>query len=326
MSLNERGLGRGLDALFRNAATQPQYLEQEKDVAQNAGASNVSKMPVTALSPARGQPRVKFDEAALQELADSIRSQGIVQPLLVRPIKTGSMTSYEIIAGERRWRAARLAGLDEVPVFIREMSDEDALTAALIENLQREDLNPMEEAIAIQALRDRLSENQDDLAKRLGKSRSAVSNTLRLLNLPEPMREALRNGTITPGHARTLLSLPDEELQNLLFEAILQNQWAVRDAEAAVLYWRQHGVLPPEIMEKHPPEHQKKRTEKPEIIKTMIQHLRSTLHPKANISGTENMGRVTVPYESQEQLAKILELLSAIPASHSEATQDTKKA
>lgn len=204
-----------------------------------------------------------------------------------------------------------MAGLEEVPVFIRDMSDEDALTAALIENLQREDLNPLEEALAIQTLRDRLAGSQEELAKRLGKSRSAVANALRLLQLPEAMREALRDGSLSPGHARALLALPEEDLREVLFEAIVQAHLSVRDAEAAVVYWKRHGVLPPAVTGAAQSRPKNARTEKSETIKRMILGLRSAVHPKATIAGTDKIGRITLPYESAEQLAHLLARLGA---------------
>ncbi|MEI3478797.1 MAG: ParB/RepB/Spo0J family partition protein [Bilophila sp.] len=220
MSAIERGLGRGLDALFRNVtAEEPSSGKQETFAAAPRATTT---LPLAALTPCKSQPRKHFDEAALDQLAASIRSQGVIQPLLVRPLRSETATVYEIVAGERRWRAAQKAGLTEVPVYLREMSDEDALTAALIENLQREDLNPLEEALAIQSLRERLPLSQEDLARRLGKSRSAVANALRLLQLPRPMQEALKDGLFTPGHARAVLALPERALQDVLFAAIME--------------------------------------------------------------------------------------------------------
>ena len=263
MSANERGLGRGLDALFRNVTPAERASSAKADSAEVPAPSvpkSTTTLPIAALTPCKGQPRKHFDEAALDELAASIRSQGVIQPLLVRPRRTETATIYEIVAGERRWRAAQRAGLTEVPVYLRELSDEDALTAALIENLQREDLNPLEEAQAIQSLRERLPYSQEELAQRLGKSRSAVANSLRLLQLPRPMQDALKDGVFTPGHARAVLALPA-------------------------------------------------RAPKPACIKLVIRQLRENVAPKASISGTDRAGRITLPYESEEQLAELLSRL-----------------
>ena len=251
MSANERGLGRGLDALFRNVTPAERPSSAKADSAEVPAPSvpkNTTTLPIAALTPCKGQPRKHFDEAALDELAASIRSQGVIQPLLVRPRRTETATIYEIVAGERRWRAAHRAGLTEVPVYLRELSDEDALTAALIENLQREDLNPLEEAQAIQSLRERLPYSQEELAQRLGKSRSAVANSLRLLQLPRPMQDALKDGVFTPGHARAVLALPERALQDILFNAVMTRRLSVRDAEEAVIHWKRHGLLPSSLM------------------------------------------------------------------------------
>lgn len=305
MSNTERGLGRGIEALFRNVPT----VAPEGDIPEGIKSSpaGISKLPLAALTPNQGQPRKYFSEEALDELADSIRSQGVVQPLLVRPLHTETATIYEIVAGERRWRAAQRAGLTEVPVYIREMSDDDALTAALIENLQREDLNPLEEALAIQALRERLPLSQEELAQRLGKSRSAVANALRLLQLPQSMQDALRDGQFTPGHARAILALPSLDLQEILFSAIMERHLSVRDAESAVVHWKRHGVFPTAIAVQTAVK--PSRADRPESIKIVIKQLREAVHPKATISGTENLGRITLPYESPAQLAQILERL-----------------
>lgn len=310
MSVHERGLGRGLDALFGNvsSANTGTLKNVLPESAVTPFVAEVTTLPIAALRPGQGQPRKHFDEGALEELTASIRSQGVVQPLLVRPLRTDTATFYEIVAGERRWRAAQRAGLTEVPVYLRELSDDDALTVALIENLQREDLNPLEEAQAIQSLRERLPLNQEELAMRLGKSRSAVANALRLLQLPPVMQEALRGELFTPGHARAVLALPERELQERLFAAILERHLSVRDAESAVVHWKRNGSLPAAISEM-PPSLRSSRTQKPESIKLVIRQLRETVHPKATIAGTDSMGRITLPYESEEQLAGILQRL-----------------
>ena len=326
MSVSRRGMGQGLDALFRNMPSVP--VERPGRTVASSGdttppetwAAQPVSLPIAALTPGQGQPRKYFDETALNELAASIRSQGVIQRILVRPCHTETTTIYEIVAGERRWRAAQRAGLTEVPVYLREMNDEDALTAALIENLQREDLNPLEEAQAIQSLRERLPLSQEELAQRLGKSRSAVANALRLLQLPEPMREALREGTFTPGHARAVLALPERALQDLLFRAVMERHLSVRDAEAAVLYWRKHGMLPTSISAG--PARKNGRTAKPETIRQAILQLRASVAPKATIAGSERMGRITLPYESAEQLADLLRRLGLEPAESSEISRE----
>lgn len=299
MSVNKHGLGRGIDVLFRNIPAESGNQQDDK-------GSTV--LPVAVLRPCPNQPRRVFEDQPLQELAESIRSQGIVQPLLVRPISGG--THYEIVAGERRYRAAKLVGLSEVPVVIRSMSDDEALTAALVENLQREDLNPLEEAEAMHALRERLNESQEALAMRIGKSRSAVANALRLLQLPEDMRLALAGNVFTPGHARAVLAIPDEEIQRKLYEVIVARQLSVRDAESAVQHVKRTGELPASLdsgQEGTKPAGP--RSPKPELVRDVQRVLRETLGGKVTVSGSGDMGRVTIPYESADHLATLMRLL-----------------
>ena len=235
MSANERGLGRGLDALFRNVTPAERPSSAKADSAEVPAPSvpkNTTTLPIAALTPCKGQPRKHFDEAALDELAASIRSQGVIQPLLVRPRRTETATIYEIVAGERRWRASRMAGLTEVPVIVKDVTDEQAMELALVENLQREDLDPVEEAAGIRELMTRCDLTQEQAARKLGKSRSALANSLRLLSLPETVLELLKSGFITIGHAKVVLGLPTPELQEEAAQMIADNQLNVRQAEA----------------------------------------------------------------------------------------------
>ncbi len=200
MAAKKGGLGRGMDSLFtENTVETKQAVE----------------LRLSQIVPNRDQPRKVFDDAALRELSDSIKMHGLIQPLLVRPMNDGS---YQIVAGERRWRASRLAGLEKVPVVIKEMADSEVMELALIENLQREDLNPIEEAEGYKTLMDTYSLTQEQAAERVGKSRSAVANALRLMSLNAAEKEALQNGVITAGHARALLSIPDKELRRQALE------------------------------------------------------------------------------------------------------------
>ena len=235
MSANERGLGRGLDALFRNVTPAERPSSAKADSAEVPAPSvpkSTTTLPIAALTPCKGQPRKHFDEAALDELAASIRSQGVIQPLLVRPRRTETATIYEIVAGERRWRASRMAGLTEVPVIVKDVTDEQAMELALVENLQREDLDPVEEAAGIRELMTRCDLTQEQAARKLGKSRSALANSLRLLSLPETVLELLKSGFITIGHAKVVLGLPTPELQEEAAQMIADNQLNVRQAEA----------------------------------------------------------------------------------------------
>lgn len=212
------GLGTGLDALFQDNSP----IESEK---------SIITLSVNEVEPNREQPRKEFDEKALAELSKSIEKNGVIQPILVRPVTGGA---YQIVAGERRWRAARMAGLTEVPVVIREMSDEDAAVFALIENLQREDLNPVEEAEGIRSLIEEFGMTQEEAADRVGKSRTAVTNTLRLLKLPANIRSMVVNGKITAGHARALIPLEEEGEMLRIANAVTDNNLTVREVEKIV--------------------------------------------------------------------------------------------
>ncbi len=214
------GLGRGMDALFLD----------------NSGAENGNNgtiLNINEIEPNRNQPRKNFNEIGLEELAKSIEQNGIIQPILVRPMSDGS---YQLIAGERRWRAARMAGLNQVPVTIREMSDEEASVFALIENLQREDLSPVEEAEGLKSLIESYGFTQEEAADRVGKSRTAVTNTLRLLKLPSPVLQLLGDGKITAGHARALLGLDDGKEMMRIAQATVAQELSVRQVEKMVKY------------------------------------------------------------------------------------------
>lgn len=212
------GLGTGLDALFQDNSP----IESEK---------SIITLSVNEVEPNREQPRKEFNESALSELSKSIEKNGVIQPILVRPKAGGA---YQIVAGERRWRASRMAGLTEIPVVIREMSDEEAAVFALIENLQREDLNPVEEAEGIRSLIEEFGMTQEEAADRVGKSRTAVTNTLRLLKLPENILSMVAKGKITAGHARALISLEDEGKMLKIANAIIDNNLTVREVEKTV--------------------------------------------------------------------------------------------
>lgn len=215
MMAKRGGLGKGLDALFVDNST----LEEEQ---------GVQMLRLSEIEPNRNQPRKEFDREALQQLADSIREHGVLQPLLVRTI---GESNYQLVAGERRWRAARMAGISEVPVIVKELDDTQAMEIALIENLQREDLNPIEEALGYQVLTEQYGMTQEEVAKRVGKSRPAVANALRLLGLPEPILEMVKHGEISSGHARALLAFESEREMLAVAEKIISHGLTVRDVE-----------------------------------------------------------------------------------------------
>lgn len=213
MAKRQGGLGKGLDAIF---------------VDNSVSSDSSSVLPVSEISPDRTQPRKVFSDESLSELADSIREHGVLQPILVRPVAGGS---YRIVAGERRWRAARLAGLDSVPVIIKEMSDAEAFSVALVENLQREDLNPVEEAEGYRQLADTQGWTQEQIASKVGKSRSTVANAMRLLTLPDGILTMLREGRITSGHAKAILGIQDDEIRQRVAALVSDKNLSVRAAE-----------------------------------------------------------------------------------------------
>jgi ParB family transcriptional regulator, chromosome partitioning protein len=240
--MNKRqALGKGLDALI------PQL--PGKAEAPRSGAGTLSargeplSCPIEEIVPGRHQPRKRFDEKGILELAQSIKEDGVLQPLLVRP-REGKGAKFELVAGERRWRAAQKAGLKEVPIIVRKLDDSKALELSLVENLQREDLNPIEEAEGFRRLTDEFGYSQDQLAERVGKDRSTVANALRLLKLPAAIKEDLAEGKITAGHARAILSLPSSAEMNLLKNQIVKQQLSVRQAENIARRMLQAGAKP----------------------------------------------------------------------------------
>ena len=217
MAKKQSGLGKGLSALM---------LENSVDemVATNT-------LPLNEIMPNKEQPRKTFDEGALQELADSITQHGVLQPLLVRPLPSGG---YQLVAGERRWRASRIEGLTEVPVVIKELTDEEVIEIAMIENLQREDLNPLEEALGYRYMMDELNITQEQAAEKVGKSRPAVANAIRLLRLPDEVQEMVKNNLISPGHARALLGFENQEIIIQTAKRIVKEDLSVREVETLV--------------------------------------------------------------------------------------------
>ncbi|UZP66558.1 ParB/RepB/Spo0J family partition protein [Desulfovibrio mangrovi] len=292
-----RGLGRGLDALFK----------ANEEPAAAAGATTPNTLPLRMLKPNPNQPRKAFTEEALEELASSIKAQGVLQPLLVRPLKDGDTSFYEIVAGERRWRASRMVGLREVPVIIKEMTDLETLAVGLIENLQREDLNPMEEALGMQELKEKFGLSQEDLSQKLGKSRSSIANTLRLLQLSESARGMLQNGTISAGHARTLLAV-GEDVRAEMLDRIIKDMLTVREAEAMAQYWKAHGELPPASGAEKGKEAKGARpaVSLSERMVDIHTQLSSVFSGKVAVSGTEEKGKVTLSFSSQDELNELL--------------------
>ncbi|MCL2509150.1 MAG: ParB/RepB/Spo0J family partition protein [Oscillospiraceae bacterium] len=289
MAAKKSGLGRGLDALFA-----------DNSVEENSGASAV-KLKLMDIEPNRDQPRKAFDEEALSELAESIAKHGILQPLLVRPLSGGG---YRLIAGERRWRAARLAGLTEAPVVVREMTDEEEAVFALIENLQREDLNPLEEATGFRTLMDKFSLTQEEAAEKVGKSRPAVANALRLLKLPEPVLRMVGSGELSAGHARALIPIEDEPLMLELAGLIVSKGLSVRETER-----RAKALSKPRGGEKMPEQHGRREVFYDEVELTLTE----TLCRKIKVlNGRNGTGTVEIAFHDKEDLTRLANALNAL--------------
>lgn len=279
------GLGKGLDALFLDNSTENQ-------------SGSVTQLSLNEIEPNREQPRKHFDEAALSELSESIAMHGVIQPLLVRPISDGG---YQLIAGERRWRASRMAGLTQVPVVIREMSDSEAMELALIENLQREDLNPVEEAEGLKLLMDTYSLTQEQAAERVGKSRPAVANALRLLSLPAKVIGLLKEGKLSSGHARALLPLRDEKTMLLLCKEIEEKDLSVRETERIVKNL---------LSEKKEKKEKKPKKRDPYYDECELS-IREALGRKANINLAKgDKGTIEIEFFGKDDLKKILKSLA----------------
>lgn len=277
-------LGRGLDALLGDSAL----------FTQEGGSV---RLPIGEVEPGLNQPRKYFDEKSIRELADSIRQYGIMQPLTVRRLRSGS---YQIISGERRWRAAKIAGLDEVPATVIEADDRKVMELGLIENLQREDLNPMEEAAGYQALMQDYGLTQEETAKRLGKSRPVVANTMRLLALPKEIQEHIIQGNLSAGHGRVLLPLQDPKRQLALCGEILEKGYSVRETEGRV-----HHLLAEKTAEAEAPI----RT----AYETQAQHLTESLGRRVSISPGKKKGKIALEYYSEADLQLLMTALAALP-------------
>ncbi len=283
-------LGRGLAALIGDVGN-------EKQPAQ-APARGQRRVPLAFLKPNPRNPRHHFSDAELGELAGSIRERGIIQPIVVRTVR-GATDSYEIIAGERRWRAAQRAGLHEVPIIVHEASDAEALEIAIIENVQRADLNPLEEAAGYQALGDAYKYTQEEIAKTVGKSRSHVANTLRLLKLPEAVKAYINAGKLTAGHARALISLPDPEA---VAHEIVARELNVRDVEA---FAQQHASAAGKA--------KKKRARAPKDVDTLAveKRLSDALGLTVTIETRGEAGTVQIAYRDLDQLDEVIRRLES---------------
>lgn len=296
--VKKNALGRGLGALITDAT------EDSKSRSQSVVAA-MQELSLVDIRPNPFQPRTEFDEEALNELAASIRTIGIVQPITVRAVENGK---YEIIAGERRFRASKLAGLETIPAYIRKTEDESLLELALIENIQREDLNAIEVAISYQRLLDECSLTQDALSDRVGKKRATVANYLRLLRLPAQIQLAIRDKKITMGHARAIISIEDTDTQFMIFEQILKYDFSVRKVEEIV---RELANPKEELPEENEPQ-QKRKNEIGDYIE-LQKHLSRRFDTKIELKRNENgKGKIVIAFKSDSELERIVELLDRI--------------
>jgi ParB family chromosome partitioning protein len=279
--LSKRGLGRGLEALIP-------IVEKDEE--------NVQEIDIKKIVANEKQPRRGFDESKLEELADSMKQHGVLQPVILR--KKGN--KYELVAGERRWRAAAKAGIEKIPAIVRELNDSDVMEIALIENLQREDLNPIEEAMAYKSLMDDFGLTQEELSKRVGKSRSQIANTVRLLNLDKEIQDLVYENKLTAGHARALLSIQDSKERLKLANMISKEALSVRQTE--------------QLVKKLVDERSKAKKHKPKEINPVIidvtERLQRTLGTRVKIKGNEKRGKIEIEFYSSEELERILEIIA----------------
>jgi len=309
MAIKKTGLGRGLDALFPEKAPEKKApvkstaksteVKKEKPSAAEEVKKTEMLVKISMVEPNRSQPRKQFDEDALLELSESIKQYGILQPLLVSD-KNGY---YEIIAGERRWRAAKLAGLKEVPVIIKEFNDQQVVEISLIENIQREDLNPIEEAMAYKRLIDEFHLKQDGIAERVSKSRTAVTNSLRLLKLDERVQQMLIDEMISAGHARAILAIADKNTQASVAMKVFDEKLSVRETEKLV----KHIVEPPKKATKQ------LNTAEDAIYESLEEKMKGIIGTRVFIHRKKNnKGKIEIEYYSRDELERIIELFESI--------------
>lgn len=299
-----RGLGRGLDAMISDSSKPRQEEKKiEKSAAKEQGGDPKDKVimvKIAQVEPSRKQPRKQFDEDALLELAESIKQFGVLQPLLVQKKED----YYEIIAGERRWRASKLAGIKEIPVMVKDFSDQEAVEISLIENIQRENLNPIEEAAAYKRLLEEFHLKQDTIAERVSKSRTAVTNSMRLLKLDERVQQMLIDEMLTTGHARALLAIEDKDTQHAAAVKVFDEKLSVRETEKLVK----------EILNPHQKETEKEKDRAQDLVYEQLEEkIKGIIGSKVAIRRkSKDKGRIEIAYYSQEELERIVELLETI--------------
>ena len=299
-----RGLGRGLDAMISDSSkSRKEEKKVEKPVVKETdrdSRDHVIMVKIAQVEPSRKQPRKQFDEDALLELAESIKQFGVLQPLLVQK----KDDYYEIIAGERRWRASKLAGIKDIPVMVKDFSDQEAVEISLIENIQRENLNPIEEAAAYKRLMEEFHLKQDTIAERVSKSRTAVTNSMRLLKLDERVQQMLIDEMLTTGHARALLAIEDKELQHAAAVKVFDEKLSVRETEKLVK----------EILNPHEKEKEKEKDRAQDLVYEQLEEkIKGIIGSKVAIRRkSKDKGRIEIDYYSQEELERIVELLESI--------------
>ena len=310
MAGKKSGLGRGLDALFPEKVSQekPKTVRSSKPKTNTASTKSTTEQSVvkgetivkiSKVEPNREQPRKKFDEDALLELSESIKMYGVLQPLLVSDKKD----YYEIVAGERRWRAAKMAGLKEIPVVIKEFSDQEIVEISLIENIQREDLNPVEEAMAYKRLIDEFNLKQDEIADRVAKSRTAVTNSMRLLKLSSKVQEMVIADMISAGHARALLGISDEALQETTAMKVFDEKLSVRETEKLV----KNLVSPAKKVKTE------KNTAEDAIYESLEEKMKGIMGTKVSIQRKKNnKGKIEIEYYSRDELERIIDLFESL--------------
>ena len=283
-------LGRGLDALIST-----------HEEVETSGSSSISEVALSQIEANPNQPRREFDEKALEELAESIRNFGIIQPITLRKL---SDDRYQIIAGERRWRASQMAGLQRVPAYIRTADDENMMQMALVENIQREELNPIEVALAYQHLIERYNLKQEELSEKIGKNRATIANTLRLLKLPAQVQMAIKNRQIDKGHARALLSLADPAMQVKFFKEVVEKGYSVRQIEEMVAQ-----INAGEAVKSGKRTLQDKKVLLPEEFKLLKTQLSDFFKTKVQMTcSQQGKGKISIPFENEEELTRIIEL------------------
>ena len=298
MSARKKGLGRGLNTLIPSAPIPEKNLQNKEDNLINESKNSEMTLPIHKIEPNPDQPRNQFDEDSLQELADSIQQYGILQPLLVKK----KDKYYEIIAGERRWRAAKIAGLEEVPVIIREYDDHEIVEIALIENIQREDLSPIEEAMAYQRLMKEHHLKQDEIAEKVSKSRAAITNSLRMLKLDPRVQNMLEEEMISSGHARALLAIHDGDLQYEIAVKVFDEKLSVRDIEKMV-----------KMMNQPKKEKEKSEDQYQFLYKDLEETMKQVLGSNVSIKNKKNnKGKIEIEYYSRDELERIVDMIKSI--------------